>query len=106
MGTGSGIPDSKYSELAAILLSSSRRDQALDISTEVPSIAEGVHQVLFIPWNGTERTAFGMLPEETGSQYEYVWAHGTSPSDLQGILSEDLVRPSAQDLKVEGTAIV
>ena len=80
MGSGSGIPESTYSELAAILLSSGRRDQALDISSEVMSVAEGVHQILFIPWSGKERTTF--------------------------ILSEDLVRPSAQDLKVEGTEMV
>ena len=85
-----------HSELAAILLSSGRRDQALDISTEVLSIAEGVHQVLFIPWNGTERATFGMQEEETGSHYEYVWAHGTSPAGLQGILSEDVVRPTSK----------
>ena len=53
------------------------------------SIADGVHQILFNP--------------ETGSYYEYTWAHGTSPSGLLGILSEDLVGPSAQDLKIEGT---
>ena len=91
MGTGSGIPDSTYAELASILLSSGRRDQALDISSEVLSVAEGVHHVLFIPWLGTERSTFGMMPEETGSRYEYVWAHGTDPAGLQGIVSEDLI---------------
>ena len=35
MGSGSGTPETTYSELAAILLSSGRRDQAIDISTEV-----------------------------------------------------------------------
>ena len=104
MGSGSGIPESTYSELAAILLSSGRRDKALDISSEVMSVAEGVHQILFIPWNGKERTTFGMEEGETGSHYEYVWAHG--PAGLLGILSEDLVRPSAQDLKAEGTEMV
>ena len=79
-----------------------RRDQALDISSEVMSISEGVHQILFIPWNGRERTTFGV--EE--SHYEYVWAHGASPAGLLGILSEDQVRPSAQDLKVEGTEMI
>ena len=88
MGSGSGIPEAIYSELAAILLSSGRRDQAIDISSEVMAISEGVHQILFIPWAGRECTTFG---------------HGTSPSGLLGILSEDLVRPSAQDLKIEGT---
>ena len=78
MGSGSGIPEATYSELAAILLSSGRRDQAIDISSEVMAISEGVHQILFM-------------------------AHGTSPSGLLGILSEDLVRPSSQDLKIEGT---
>ena len=96
MGSGSGIPEATYSELAAILLSSGRRDQAVDISSEVMSVAEGVHQILFIPWAGRERTTFGMEESETGSYYE-------SPSGLLGILSEDLVRPSAQDLKIEGT---
>ena len=103
MGSGSGIPEATYSELAAILLSSGRRDQAVDISSEVMSVAEGVHQILFIPWAGRERTTFGMEEGETGSYYEYTWAHGASPSGLLGILSEDLVRPSAQDLKIEGT---
>ena len=88
------------------MLSSGRRDQALDISSEVMAVAEGVHQILFIPWNGKERTTFGMEEGETGSHYEYVWAHGTSPTGLLGILSEDLARPSAQDLKVEGTEMV
>ena len=96
MGSGSG----------AILLSSGRRDQALDISSEVMSVAEGVHQILIIPWNGKERTTFSMEEGETGSHYEYVWAHGTSPAGVLGILSENLVRPSAQDLKVEGTEMV
>ena len=103
MGSGSGIPEATYSELAAILLSSGRRDQAVDISSEVMSVSEGVHQILFITWAGRERTTFGMEEGETGSYYEYTWAHGTSPSGLLGILSEDLVRPSAQDLKIEGT---
>ena len=67
------------------------------------SIADGVHQILFIPWAGRERATFGAEEGETGSHYEYTWAHGTSPSGLLGILSEDLVRPSAQDLKIEGT---
>ena len=97
MGSGSGI--------AGILLSSGRRDQAIDISSEVMSIADGVHQILFIPWAGRERTTFGAEEGETGSHYEYTWAHGTSPSGLLGILSEDLVRPSAQDLKIEGTEV-
>ena len=103
MGSGSGIPEATYSELAATLLSSGRRDQAVDISSEVMSVSEGVHQILFIPWAGRERTTFGTEEGETGSYYEYTWAHGTSPSGLLGILSEDLVRPSAQDLKIEGT---
>ena len=103
MGSGSGIPDATFSELAGILLSSGRRDQAIDISSEVMSIADGVHQILFIPWAGRERTTFGAEEGETGSHYEYTWAHGASPSGLLGILSEDLVRPSAQDLKIEGT---
>ena len=103
MGSGSGIPESTYSELAATLLSSGRRDQAIDISSEVMSVAEGVHQILFIPWNGKERSTFGMEEGETGSHYEYVWAHGTSPTGLLGILSEDLVRPRAQDLKIEAS---
>ena len=103
MGSGSGIPEATYSELAAILLSSGRRDQAIDISSEVMAISEGAHQILFIPWAGRERTTFGMEEGETGSYCEYTWAHGTSPSGLLGILSEDLVRPSAQDLKIEGT---
>ena len=60
MGSGSGISEATYSELAAILLSSGRRDQAVDISSEVMSVAEGVHQILFIPWAGRERTTFGM----------------------------------------------
>ena len=92
-------PEATYSELAAILLSSGRRDQ-VDISSEVMAVSEGVHQILFIPWAGRERTTFfGMEEGETGSYYEYTWAHGASPSGLLGILSEDLVRPSAQDLK-------
>ena len=103
MGSGSGIPELTYSELAAILLSSGRRNQAIDISSEVMSVAEGVHQILFIPWNGKERTTFGMKEGETGSYCEYTWAHGTSTTGLLGILSKDLVRPSAQDLKIEGT---
>ena len=103
MGSGSGIPDATFSEIAGILLSSGRRGQANDISSEVMSIADGVHQILFIPWAGQERTTFGAEEGETGSHYEYTWAHGTSPSGLLGILSEDLVRPSAQDLKIEGT---
>ena len=41
MGSGSGIPEATYSELAAILLSSGRRDQAVDISSEVIAISEG-----------------------------------------------------------------
>ena len=49
MGSGSGIPEATYSELAAILLSSGRRDQAIDISSEVMAISKGVHQILFIP---------------------------------------------------------
>ena len=98
MGSGSGIPDATFSELAGILLSSGRRGQAIDISSEVMSIADGVHQILFIPWAGQERTTFGAEEGETGSHYEYTWAHG----GLLGILSEDLVRPSAQDLKIEG----
>ena len=102
-GSGSGIPDATFSELAGILLSSGRRDQAIDISSEVMSIADGVRQILFIPWAGRERTTFGAEEGETGSHYEYTWAHGASPSGLLGILSEDLVRPSAQDLKIEGT---
>ena len=69
--TGSGIPEATYSELAAILLSSSRRDQAVDISSKVMSVAEGVHQILFIPWAGRERTTFGVEEGETGSYYEY-----------------------------------
>ena len=60
MGSGSGIPEATYSELVAILLSSGRRDQAVDISFEVMSVAEGVHQILFIPWAGRERTTFGI----------------------------------------------
>ena len=103
MGSGSGIPESTYSELAAILLSSGRRDQAIDISSEVMSVAEGVHQVFFIPWNGKERATFGTEEGESGSHYEHTWAHGTSPSGLLGVLSEDLVRAIAQDLKIEGT---
>ena len=59
MGSGSGIPDATFSELAGILLSSGRRDQAIDISSEVMSMADGVHQILFIPWAGRERTTFG-----------------------------------------------
>ena len=55
MGSGSGIPEATYSELAAILLSSGRRGQAIDISSEVMAISEGVHQILFIPWAGRER---------------------------------------------------
>ena len=97
MGSGSGIPEATYSELAAILLSSGRRDQAIDISSEVMAISEGVHQILFIPWAGRERTTFGFEEGETGSYHEYTWAHGTSPSGLLGILSEDLVRPRSQD---------
>ena len=103
MGSGSGIPDATFSDLAGILLSSDRRDQAIDISSEIMSIADGVHQILFIPWAGRERTTFGTEEGETGSYYEHTWAHGASPSGLLGILSEDLVRPSAQDLKIEGT---
>ena len=56
-----------FSELAGILLSSGRRDQAVDISSE----ADGVHQILFIPWAGRERTTFGTEEGETGSYYEY-----------------------------------
>ena len=78
MGSRSGIIEATYSELAAILLSSGRRDQAVDISSEVMSGAEGVHQILFIPWAGRERTTFGMEEGETGSYYEYTWAHGAS----------------------------
>ena len=104
MGSGSGILESTYSELAAILLSSGRRDQAIDISSEVMSVAEGVHQVLFIPWNGKERTTFGTEEGESGSHYEYTWAHGTSPSGLLGILSEDFVRPSAPQDRGDGAA--
>ena len=70
MGSGSGISKATYSELAAILLSSGRRDQAVDISSKVMSVAEGVHQILFIPWAGRERTTFGMEEGETGSYYE------------------------------------
>ena len=40
MGSGSRIPDATFSELAGILLSSGRRDQAIDISSEVMSIAD------------------------------------------------------------------
>ena len=69
MGSGSGIPDATFSELAGILLSSGRRDQAIDISSEVMSIADGVHQILFIPWAGRERTTFGTEEGETGSYY-------------------------------------
>ena len=86
MGSGSGIPESTYSELAAILLSSGRRNQAIDISSEVMSVAEGVHQILFIPWNGKERSTFGMEEGETGSYYEYTWAHGTSPTGLLDLI--------------------
>ena len=83
MGSGSGIPEATYSELAAILLSSGRRDQGIDISSKVMAISEGVHQILFfIPWAGRERTTFGFE---------------------EGVLSEALVRPSAQALKIEGT---
>ena len=92
MGSGSGIPDATFSELAGILLSSGRRGQAI-----------APRSCPFIPWAGQERTTFGAEEGETGSHYEYTWAHGTSPSGLLGILSEDLVRPSAQDLKIEGT---
>ena len=67
------------------------------------AISEGVHQILFTPWAGRERTTFGFEEGETGSYHEYTWAHGTSPNGLLGILSEDLVRPSSQDLKIEGT---
>ena len=72
MGVGSGIPDATYAEVASIILSSGRRDQALDMSIEVLSVAEGAHQVLFIPWMGTQRHTFGALPAETGSTYQYV----------------------------------
>ena len=103
MGQGTGIPEQTYSESAVILLSSGKRDQALEMSSEVMSVSEGVHQVLFIPWAGRERTTFGMEEGETGSLYEYVFAHGTSPAGLRGILSEDLLRPSAQDIEIKGT---
>ena len=99
MGSGSGIPEATYSELAAILPSSGRRDHGVDISCEV-MISEGVHQILFIPWAGRERSTFGFEEGETGSYYEYTWAHGTSPSGLLGILSEDFSetkRPRSQD---------
>ena len=98
-GVGVAIPNATFSELAAILFSSGRRDQAVDISSEVMSIADGVHQILAV----RERTTFSTEEGETGSYYEYTWAHGTSPSGVLGILSEDEVRPSAQDLKIEGT---
>ena len=57
MGSGSGIPEATYSELAAILLSSGRRDQAIDISSKVMAIFEGVHQILFIPWGSAPPSA-------------------------------------------------
>ena len=41
------------------------------------AISEGVHQILFIPWAGRERTTFGFEEGETGSYHEYTWAHGT-----------------------------
>ena len=69
MGSGSRIPDATFSELAGILLSSGRRGQAIDISSEVMSIADGVHQILFIPWAGQERTTFGAEEGEMGSHY-------------------------------------
>ena len=100
---GPESPRQPTPNLPQFYLVPARRDQAVDISSEVMSVAEGVHQILFIPWAGRERTTFGMEEGETGSYYEYTWAHGTSPSGLLGILSEDLVRPSAQDLKIEGT---
>ena len=65
-----------------------------------PSLKEYTRYSL--SWAGRERTTFGFEEGETGSYHEYTWAHGTSPSGLLGILSEDLVRPSAQDLKIEG----
>ena len=91
IGNGVGIPSATFSELAGILLSSGRRDQAIDISSEVMSIADGVHQILFIPWAGRERTTFGTEGGDTGSYYEYTWAHGTSPrlSETQRLRSQD-----------------
>ena len=64
-------------------------DQAIDVSSEVMSIADGARQILFIPWAGRERATFGTEEGETGSYYEYTWAHCASPSGLLGILSED-----------------
>ena len=66
MGSGSGIPESTYSELAAILLRSGNRGQAIDISSEVMCVADGVHQILFIPWAGRERTTFSMEEARRG----------------------------------------
>ena len=102
MGQGTGIPEQTYHEVAGILLSSGNRHLAQEMSSEVLSIAEGVRQVLFLPWSGQERSTFGAAEGEVGSVYEYVFAHGTSPSGLRGILSEDLLRPSAQDIEIPG----
>ena len=73
MGSGPGIPDATFSELAGILLSSGRRDQAIDISSKVMSIADGVHQILFIPWAGRERSAQDVKIEGAGAGHGGLW---------------------------------
>ena len=61
MGSGSGIPQATYSELAATLLSSGRCDQALDISSEAMSISEGVRD--WIPLRIRQETKYDPAPK-------------------------------------------
>ena len=62
------------------------------------SIADGVHQILFTPWAGRERT-FGAEEGKTGSYYEYTRAHGASPSGPWHLIRRlsETQRPRSQD---------
>ena len=102
MGSGYGIPEATYSELAAILLSSGRRDQAVDISSEVMSVAEGVHQILFIPWAGRERTTFGMEEGRRGPTTNTLALKSLHPRD--GSMRDNPVQAPALQMRLQGHA--
>ena len=104
MAHGSGIPDSTHSQIANILLASGSRKMAKELSIDTMSIADGEPTVMYIPWEGQVRRPFGVAPDdEPGSVSTIIfWAHSATPAGLEGILADDAVRSSAQELQIEG----